>query len=191
MEIVVVLVFAALIFGLCYVIDKVYHKIFRSMPQHKTGLSVRLNKRHALFGIIMSVLGISSVTTGVPDDKVLLIGGSVILLVGVGLIVYYLTYGIFYDVDSFILTTFGRKSKTYRFEDIVEQRLYTVQGGNVLIELYLTDGAVAGVQSTMEGTYPFLDHAFSAWCRQKGIAPETCDFHDPSQSKWFPMQEDI
>lgn len=189
MGIVVILIFLALIFGFFYLVDKLYNRVFRGKPQHKTGLSVHLNKRYPLFGIIMSVLGISSVITGIPDDKVLLIGGAVILLVGIGLIVYYLTYGIFYDADSFLLTTFGKKSKTYRFADIVEQRLYTVQGGTVLIELYLNDGAVASVQSSMEGTYPFLDHAFAAWCRQKGIAPEDCDFHDPSQSKWFPMQE--
>ena len=46
------------------------------------------------------------------------------------------------------------------------------------------------LQSTMEGTYPFLDHAFAAWCRQTGRDPKQCDFHDPSQSLWFPTEEE-
>ena len=183
------IILAALTFGLCYLLDKGYTKAFRGKPQYKTGLSVRLNKRYAVFGFILTLLGFFAMISVKNGGTAMLFGGVVILLMGIALLVYYMTFGIFYDADSFILTTFGKKSKTYRFADIVEQRLYTVQGGTVLIELYLNDGAVASVQSSMEGTYPFLDHAFSAWCRQKGIAPEDCDFHDPSQSKWFPMQE--
>ena len=45
------------------------------------------------------------------------------------------------------------------------------------------------LQSTMDGVYPFLDAAFSGWCRQKGLAEDQCDFHDPSKSWWFPHEE--
>ena len=187
----VALVVAVVTFGLCFLVDKGYNKTFRGKPQHKTGLSVRLNKRYALFGVILTLLGILAVVSGTTNGLVLVAGGVIILLVGIGLLVYYMTFGIFYDADSFILTTFGNKSVTYRFCDIKEQRLYLLQGGGVIVELHMTDGRAVGLQSAMEGTYPFLDHAFAAWCRQKGIAPETCDFHDPSQSLWFPTQEEV
>ena len=123
------------------------------------------------------------------EGKALLIGGIVVVLMGIGLIVYYLTFGVYYDDNSFILASFGKKSETYSFRDIKEQRLYTVTGGSSVIELHLTDGRALSLHSTMEGTYPFLDHAFYAWCRQTGRKPEECDFHDPSKSCWFPGVE--
>ena len=119
----------------------------------------------------------------------LLVGGIAVLLIGLGLITYYLTFGIFYDADTFLYTSFGKKSVEYRFGDILSQQLYVVQGGGIIIELHLKDGKAVSLQSAMEGTYPFLDHAFAAWCRQTGRDPESCDFHDPSQSLWFPAEE--
>ena len=190
MEIAGVLLVAALTFGVCYLFDKGYTNIFRNKIQHYSGLAVRINKRYAVFGLILTLLGILAIITGITDGPVLLAGGIIVLLMGAGLITYYLTFGVFYDEDTFLLTTFGKKSKVYRYSDIVHQQLYIVQGGNVVIELHLTDKNAVSVQSTMEGTYPFLDHAFAAWCRQTGRDPESCDFHDPSQSLWFPMEED-
>ena len=32
-------------------------------------------------------------------------------------------------------------------------------------------------------------HGSAFWCRQTGRDPESCDFHDPSQSLWFPAEE--
>ena len=189
MDIAIVIAVAAATFGLCYLFDKGYTNVFRNKVQHHSGLAVRANKRYAVFGIGLVLLGIAAVFTGLTDGPVLLIGGIAVLLAGVGLIVYYLSFGVFYDADSFLYTTFGKKSVTYRFEDIQTQQLYLVQGGNIIVELHLRDGRAVSVQSAMEGTYPFLDHAFSAWCRQTGRDPETCDFHDPSRSLWFPMEE--
>lgn len=189
MQIAGVILIAAVTFGICYLFDKGYTNTFRNKVQHQSGLAVRLNKQYAVWGLGLTLLGILAIITGVTDGKVLLVGGIIVLLAGLGLIVYYMTFGVFYDDDSFIFTTFGKKSVTYQFSDIVSQRLYMVQGGNVVIELHLKDKRAVSVQSGMEGTYPFLDHAFSAWCRQTGRDPESCDFHDPSNSIWFPMEE--
>lgn len=190
MEFVWLIVLAAITFGVCFLLDKGYTNMFRGKAQHKTGLAVRLNKRYALFGLIFALLGIVSVFAGIGETMVLLIGGIVVLLMGIGLIVYYMTFGVFYDADSFILSKFGSRSVTYSFGDIREQRLYMVQGGGIMIELYMADGRAVSLQSAMEGMYPFLDHAFTAWCRQTGRDPQDCPFHDPSQSLWFPSQED-
>ena len=180
---------AAAVFGLCFAVDKGFAKSFRNQIQHKSGLSVRLSKRYALFGLILTVIGILAICMGLTDGPVLLWGGVIVLLMGAGLITYYLTFGIFYDADSFIFTTFGKKSVVYSFSDIREQKLYVVQGGSIIVELHMADGRAVSLQSTMEGTYPFLDHAFAAWCRQTGRNPEECEFHDPSNSLWFPMEE--
>ena len=71
------------------------------------------------------------------------------------------------------------------------QKLYLVQGGNIIVELHMDDGTTVSLQSAMEGIYPFLDTAFAAWCLQTGRDPQSCDFHDPSQSLWFPTVEDV
>ena len=65
-----------------------------------------------------------------------------------------------------------------------------VQGGSIVVELHMADGSTVSLQSTMEGVYPFLDAAFAAWFAQTGRDPEKCDFHDPSQSLWFPTVEE-
>lgn len=189
MKIAAIIIIAAVTFGVCFLVDRGFTKLFRNQAQHKSGLAVKLNKRYATIGLILGFLGIAAILTGLKEGKALLIGGAVVLMMGIALIVYYLTFGVYYDDDSFILASFGKKTASYSFRDIKEQRLYTVTGGSSVIELHLTDGRALSLHSTMEGTYPFLDHAFSAWCRQTGRNPEECDFHDPSQSCWFPGVE--
>lgn len=178
---------AAVVFGLCFLVDRGFTRLFRAKNQHKTGLSVRHSKKYAAVGILLFVLGVAALFAA-AGDMVLTVGGVVVIALGIWLIVYYMTFGIFYDDDSFVLTTLGHKSREYAFRDIRTQQLFA-SGKTVMIELYLSDGKSVVVQSGMEGVYPFLDRAFSAWCRQKGIDPESCAFHDPDNSLWFPTEE--
>ena len=184
------LLVAAATFGICFLVDKGYARLFRSKAQHRSGLAVRVSKRYASFGLILCILGVLAVFTGFTAGKTLLIGGVLVLLIGIGLIGYYMSFGIFYDDDTFIFSTFGKKNTLYRFGDIRHQLLYTIQGGSSLIELHMADGTAVSVHSGMEGAYPFLDHAFAAWCRQTGRDPEACTFHDPASHLWFPMEVD-
>lgn len=186
-----ILLIAAAVFGLCFAVDKAFAKLFRSKAQHRSGRAVRANKRYGLFGIILSVLGIMAICVGISDGSVLLWGGIIVLLMGVCLAVYYLSFGVFYDGETFLLSRFGKKEVTYRFSEIKGQKLYLVQGGNVIIELHMADGGTVSLQSTMDGVYPFLDTAFAAWCMQTGRDPQSCDFHDPGQSLWFPTVEEV
>lgn len=191
MTVILILLIAAAVFGVCFLVDRAFAKLFRSKAQHRSGKAVRANKRYGLFGVILSVLGIMAICVGIADGSVLLWGGIIVLLMGLGLAVYYLSFGVFYDGETFLLSRFGKKDVTYRFSDIQGQKLYLVQGGNVIIELHMTGGGIVSLQSTMDGVYPFLDTAFAAWCLQTGRDPQSCDFHDPSQSLWFPTVEDV
>ena len=56
MNIAAYLVIGALTFGVCYLLDRGYTRLFRSKQQHRTGLSVRVSKRYASFGIILGIL---------------------------------------------------------------------------------------------------------------------------------------
>ena len=181
---------AALTFGVCFLIDKGYTRLFRNQVQHRSGLQVRLNKRYASIGLVLCIIGILALFTGRSGETTLLVGGIIVLLIGFSLVGYYLSFGIFYDADSFIVTSFRKGNRTYRYADIRHQKLYLIQGGSTVVELHMTDGNAVSIQSAMEGAYPFLDHAFAAWCRQTGKDYDSCDFHDPANSLWFPIEED-
>lgn len=184
-----ILVIAVLVFAICFLADRGFTRLFRSKRQHRSGLAVRANKRYGSFGVILLVLGILSVCLGFGSDKVLLFGGGIVTVMGAWLLGYYLSFGIFYDQESFLVCAFGKKDRLYRYGDIQGQSLYVVTGGNTVIELQLSDGTALTLSAAMGGTFPFLDMAFDRWCRQTGTDPESCSFHDPSRSWWFPHQE--
>ena len=178
-------------FGVMFVLDKGLTKLFRSRDQHRSGTAVRLKKHYGILSLALMALGLLGIVTYFTDKSLTLLLGGVLILPGGALLgLYYLTHGIFYDGESFLLASFRKKDRIYRFEQIREQKLYLVQGGNIIIELYLDDGTSVSLQSSMDGIYLFLDTAFAGWCLQKGIEPADCTFHDPSKSWWFPHEEE-
>ena len=190
MQAIVILLIAALVFAICWGVDKLFTRLFRSKAQHRSGLAVRASKRYGIFGVMFSVLGILGIITGMVGEQVLLWAGVVVLLMGIGLAVHYLSYGIFYDGESFLLCRFGRRSQEHRYSEIISQKLYVITGGSTVIELTLADGSTVSVQSTMEGVYPFMDTAFAGWCLETGHEMDQCDFYDPSKSWWFPHEKE-
>ena len=191
MEFLIIILVAAAVFGICYLVDKSFAKAFRSKAQHRSGMAVRANKRYGVFGVVLSVLGVLGICVGITDGMVMLVGGILVLLMGAGLAVHYLSFGIFYDGESFLYSSFGKKSVTHYYKDIKEQKLYLVQGGNIIVELHMHDGSAVSLQSSMDGVYPFLDTAFAGWCLQTDRDPQSCGFHDPSKSWWFPHEEEM
>ena len=189
MNLAVIILVAAATFGLCFLFDKGFQKTFRSKKQYRSGLSVRLNKMYSIIGICLAFLGVCAIVTGITEDSVLLYGGIAVLALGIGLCVYHVSCGIFYDEDSFICTSFGKKERTYRYSQILSQKLYVITGGSVVVELLMEDKTAVSVHTTMSGAYPFLDAAFANWCRQTGKDPESCEFHDPANHLWFPSED--
>ena len=108
-----IILIAAVIFCICYLVDKTFSKLFRSKAQHRSGMAVRANKRYGVFGVVLTVLGIMAVCVGITDGPVLIWGGIIVLLMGIAMAVYYLSFGIFYDGESLLLQRFGRKDVTY------------------------------------------------------------------------------
>ena len=190
MQFFLTLLIAAAVFGICYLVDRGFSRMFRSKAQHKSGLAVRAQKKYGVFGTGLTVLGIIAIIAGVTQGKVLLFGGIFVLIMGAGLCWYYLGYGIFYDGESFLFSYPLKKDRTFYYKDIIGQKLYLIQGGSVVVELHMQDGSTISVQSTMDGVYPFLDTAFAGWCLATGTDPQSCSFHDPSQSLWFPTVEE-
>lgn len=183
-----ILLFAAAIFGLCFLVDKSYTKLFRNKVQHKSGLALRQNKRYGSIGLVLFSIGLAALFAA-NGNKAVAVGGIILMVLAAGLIIFYLSFGIYYDEEGFLLETFGKKGITYRYRDIVNQQLYTVQGGSMIVELHMADGSAVQVVSTMPDYEKFLNHAFTCWCRQKGIDPENCPFHDVANGCWFPKVE--
>lgn len=190
MNFISVILIAAAVFGICFLVDKGFAKMFRSKAQHMSGLAVRVNKRYGAFGVILVALGTAAILMGFSDGWLLPVGGAILLVMGICMIVYYLTFGVFYDDNSFLVSRFGKKSLAYQYNQIKTQQLYAVSG-NTVIELHMSDGQNISLQAAMPGVYEFMDKAFEGWCRQKGIEPENCDYHDPDNSCWFPPMEEV
>lgn len=184
-----VILIAAAVFGLCFLVDNQFTKRFRGTKQHRSGQSIRLSKRYGSIGLVLGVLGVAAVFAGLQKNWLMLAGGCLLIATGVCLVIYYMTFGVFYDEEGFVLTTFGKLSKTYRYEDIRSQQLYNSYN-NILIELHLADGRSLQLQANMEGVYPFMDKAFYGWLEQKGRTKEECPFYDPQNSCWFPSEEE-
>ena len=181
MQIIPILIIGGLVMLSCWGVDKVFQKLFRSKAQHRSGKAVRASKRYGAIGVILAALGI-----GGAFAAGLLIPGLLVALLGAALCVYYLSVGIFYNEESFLVSAPFKKDREYAYRDIKAQQLYLIAGGNTVVELHMADGKTVSVQAFMSGAYPFLDQAFASWCEQTGTDPESCEFHDPSQSCWFP-----
>ncbi|MBR7179109.1 MAG: hypothetical protein IKD27_06310 [Oscillospiraceae bacterium] len=185
------LLVAAATFGVMFLLDKGLTKLFRSREQHASGTAVRLKKRYGVFSVALMLLGVLALMTFFTEHSAILLVGGILLIPGGAVLgIYYLTHGIFYDSDSFLYTTFGNRSVSFRYSDIQGQRLYRLQGGSHLVELYMTDGETVPVQTDMEGALSFLDKAAHARMRQKGLNSHECQWFDEQNSCWFPPMED-
>lgn len=183
------ILFIGLIFGICFLVDKLFARCFRSRPQHVSGKSVRLNKRYFTFGILAFFFGAVLIVQGSregPDWMVIVIGILAALL-GLVLTLSYTFFGVFYDQDSFILSRLGRKSVSYRFSQIASQQLLESRAG-LSVELFLQDGREISLQANMQGVYPFLDCAAAAWQKARGYSQPPAWF-DPDNSCWFPPHD--
>lgn len=189
MGIVSIILVVAVVFGLCYLVDKGFTKAFRGTVQHQSGKSVRLTKRYGSIGIVMFAVGVAAVFLGMNEAEWVLVGGGCILVLGgIALVIAYLSFGIYYDEDSFVFSKFGKPSITYYFKNICSQQLY-IAGGNIVVELHMKDGSHFQVHAGMTGMYDFMDHAFAAWLQQTGSKLENCTWYDPNNSCWFPPYE--
>ena len=185
------LIVAALTFGALFLLDKAFTKIFRNQSQHHSGTAVRLKKGYGVASVLLCVVAVLCLMQfGSGGERLMLACAVILIVTGLGLGAYYLSHGVFYDDESFLFTTLGKKGVTYRYADITAQKLYVLQGGSYLVDLYMTDGSNVSIQTSMPGAYDFLDKACHARFRQLGINSAECGWFDENNSCWFPPKED-
>lgn len=189
MQYLFVLFVAAAAFGLCFLVDKGFTALFRSKSQHKSGKAVRQGKRYGSFGLIIGILGLACIFAEISDTWLWYLAGGFLILLGTVMVFYYMTFGIYYDEQTFLVERFGKKSTVYRYVQIQSQQLYNA-GGTIVVELYLSDGQALQLQSRMEGFLEFMDTAYARWLEQTGRDPESCTFHDREKCCWFPNAQE-
>ena len=83
MDFVAVIIVVAVVFGLCFAVDKIFSKIFRGKEQHKSGKSVRLSKRYGSIGVLLFALGVAGCFSGFGSNWLLFGGGCVLIVTGI------------------------------------------------------------------------------------------------------------
>ncbi len=175
------LLYAALIFGMCFLCDKIISALFRWAKNRKT---VRLPLRYPLVSALL-VLVAAGVGVYAVCSKSLLFGLAAVVFLGVAICAFcaYRSTEITYDQELFQFRK-GSIQKTFYFRDIVGQRADVTRRVKCLV-LCIGENDVV-LYSNMQGYEPFLTTAYKSWCAARSLDPEKQDWHDPEDTRWFP-----
>ena len=188
MKYILYLLLIAVIFGLVALVDFLLKRIFPKARPNPGCQAVRLPRYSSILGLLMTLLGLIALLYIPRQEQLALwLGCWVVLAIGVYLLVNFFWFGIFYDDEGFTYRPFLKKGRYYRYEEITGQRAYLAKSGwNT--NLYARDDEIQ-LYAALQGVSEFLNKAFFAWCRQKGIDPDTVE-NDPHMLVFFPEPED-
>ena len=95
---------AVLVFAACYGVDKGFSKLFRSRKEHQSGKAVKHNKRAALFGLVLAVLGVAGILAGIGTSLGLLLLSAVVLLMAAVFVLAFVDMTAFHTAYAVLLT---------------------------------------------------------------------------------------
>ena len=175
--------FAGLIFGACFLVDRGVAALKGRVGQ--SGV-VRMPLRYPVLAGAL-ILGAAVLAFTAWQRKSLLYGlaAGVFAAVALYALYAYCTTGIRYGETGFTFRR-GRLRRTFQFVDISGQRVAITRRGCCLV-LCLGEAEVV-LYSNMQGFSPFLEAAYLAWCQAKQLDPQAQDFHNPADYRWFPDQ---
>ena len=180
MQYVIIALFMALIFGLCFGIDRLCRKLFPKDSRK----AVRLPRRSVIFGILLTFVAFAFLLMAWSQMAVYLrIGSFIVLIMGIFLLVQYFSFSIHYDGEGFTCRTLGKKPLHSTYADILGQKSIIARSG-VNSTLYTKNGEVP-IFSAQIGVQDFLKTAFAAWCEAGGIDPDTVE-NNPAYFTYFP-----
>ncbi len=174
----------ALVLGLCWCVDQLFKKLFPKDARQLAGKVVRLPRRTAVFGVLLTFFAVVMELNWFSRLAWYMhLAAALVLLLGVWLLVQFLSFSIYYDDEGFTYRNLGRKAENFRYGDILGQRSLLTRSG-VNSTLYLSGGEIP-VYSAMQGAGDFLQKAFYRWCEATGTDPETVE-NNPQYLTWFP-----
>ena len=180
MQYVIIALFMALVFGLCFGVDRLCKTLF---PKDERK-AVRLPRRSVIFGILLSFLGFSALLGFWEQlEWYFRAGCFIVFFMGIFLLVQYFSFSIRYDEEGFTCRTFGKKPVCSSYADILGQKSLITRSG-VNSTLYTKRGEVP-IYSAQTGVQDFLKTAFAVWCEKNGIAPDTVE-NNPDYLTYFP-----
>ena len=117
--------FCAVIFLLCFLIDKLIQKLFPKHKLEKSKTVVRPPRKSAVFGVLLLVFPLMALLFWMPEegDTLLTICCVGAMLMGAFLLVTYFSVSIYYGEDGFLYKTLRGGKKEYRYKDIRDQSL--------------------------------------------------------------------
>ena len=187
MQYVLYLLLIAVIFGLIALGDFLLKKLFRRSTASADQV-VRMPRYSFVLGILITVLGLVAVLY-IPreTERFLWFGCWIVLVIGVYLLVNFFWTGIFYDDEGFTYRVFPRKAVRISYGQIRGQRSFVAKSGwNSNLD---TEQGEVQLYAAMQGLSGFLNKAFFAWCREKGIDPDTVE-NDPHNLIFFPEPQE-
>ena len=177
------LLFAGAVFGLCFLVDKGTGILRR---RGANAPAVRLPLRYPLAVAGLPLVALGCCVYAWANRSWLFAAAAVCFLSVAGFVVYcYRSTRIDYDEAEFTFRR-GKTQKTFRFSDIDGQRVAVSRRSCCLVLCLGRDEVV--LYSNMQGFHPFLEAAFTGWCRGRGLNPAEQDWHSPANHQWFPDQ---
>lgn len=189
MKILPLLIVCALVFLLCFAVDKLLGRLFPKTEVEKNGNVVRPARRSVIIGILLLFTALCTAVFALPkhDDTILLLGTIFAALFGILLLINYFSVQIWFDEEKFLYKPLRGKKKEYRYGQICGQRSLMTRGG-INITLFVADDTL-NLYSSMQNLAPFLSKAFYRWCEEKNIQPDTVE-NNPRLFTWFPDPDD-
>ena len=118
MKYVLLLGFCAVIFLICFLVDKLIQKLFPKHELEKSKTVVRPPRKSAVFGVLLLVFPLMALLFWMPEegDTLLTICCVGAMLMGAFLLVTYFSVSIYYGEDGFLYKTLRGGKKEYRYK---------------------------------------------------------------------------
>ena len=111
------------------------------------------------------------------------VGCVIAIVLGVIMLVNYLSFAIYYDDEGFVYKDLRRKKTSYHYSQIRGQRSVMTRSG--VNSILFVGKDELNVYSTMQDLNAFLNKAFYKWCEIKQIDPASVE-NNPAMFTWFP-----
>ena len=185
MKYVLLLIFCALVFLVCFLVDRLLQKLFPKHELEKSKSVVRPPQKSATFGVLLVFIPLMALLFWMPEggDALLTVCCVGAMIMGAFLLYTYFSVAIYYGENSFLYKTLRGGKKEYRYADIRGQRSLMTRGG--INTILFVGGDELNLYSAMQNLNPFLKTAFFRWCEAKHIDPDSVE-NNPRMFTWFP-----